>query len=117
MKPERRPMDRSLKRKVVAGTVVALAVGGTGVGVAATQLRSSPSEESKAVISDAAKKLGVQPDQLSSALKKALEDRVDAAVAVGRITKAEGNALKQRIESNDFPLFALPLFGLGPGFG
>lgn len=111
-------MDRSLKRKVVAGTVVALAVGGTGVGVAATQLRSSPSEESKAVVSDAAKQLGVQPDQLSNALKKALENRVDAAVAAGRITKAQGDALKQRIESNDFPLFGpFPLgFGFGHGF-
>src|SRR5438128_1311328 len=119
MKPERRLMDRSLKRKVVAGTVVALAVGGTGVGVAATQLRSSPSEESKAVVSDAAKQLGVQPDQLSSALKKALENRVDAAVVAGRITKAQGDAIKQRIESNDFPLFG-PLalgFGFDRGFG
>ena len=107
-------MDRSLKRKVVAGTVAAIAVGGAGAGIAATQIGSSPSEESKAVLSDAAKQLGVQPDKLSAALKKALEDRVDAAVAAGRITKAEGAALKQRIESNDFPLFALPLFG--PGF-
>ena len=49
-------MDRSLKRKVVAGTVAAIAVGGAGAGIAATQLRSSPGEESKAVISDAAKK-------------------------------------------------------------
>src|SRR6266487_448634 len=119
MKSERRPMDRSLKRKVVAGTVVALAVGGTGGAVAATQLRSSPSEESKAVVSDAAKQLGAQPDQLSSALKKALENRVDAAVAAGRITKAQGDAIKQRIESNDFPLFG-PLalgFGFDHGFG
>src|SRR5436190_323171 len=89
MKSERRPMDRSLKRKVVAGTVVALAVGGTGGAIAATQLRSSPSEESKAVVSDAAKQLGVQPDQLSSALKKALENQVDAAVSAGRITKSD----------------------------
>src|SRR5947208_782161 len=96
MKSERRPMDRSLKRKVVAGTVVALAVGGTGGAIAATQLRSSPSEESKAVVSDAAKQLGVQPDQLSSALKKALENQVDAAVAAGRITKALNDA-DQRI--------------------
>src|SRR5213592_4245644 len=110
---ERRPMDRSLKRKVVAGTVAALAVGGTGAGIAATQLRSSPSEESKAVVSDAAKQLGVQPDQLSSALKKALENQVDAAVAAGRITKAQGDALKQRIESNDFPLFGPMPLGFG----
>ena len=106
-------MDGSLKRKVVAGTVVAIAAGGAGAAIAATQIGSSPSAESKAVVSDAAKQLGVQPDQLSSALKKALEDRVDAAVAAGRITKTEGDALKQRIESNDFPLFGLPMLGFG----
>ena len=108
-------MDRSLKRKVVAGTVAALAVGGAGAGIAATQLRSSPNEESQAIVNDAAKQLGVQPDQLSSALKKAIENRIDAAVAAGRITKAMGDELKQRVESNDFPLFGpLPL---GLGFG
>src|SRR5690242_13351112 len=115
MKPERRRMDRSLKRKVVAGTVAAIAVGGTGAGIAATQLRSSPSEESQAVVNDAAKQLGVQPDQLSGALKKAMENQIDAAVAAGRLTKAQGDELKQRIESNTFPLFGpLPL---GFGFG
>jgi uncharacterized protein YidB (DUF937 family) len=100
-----------MKRKIVAGTVAAVAVGGAGAGVAATQFSSSPSQETKAVVSDAAKRLGVQPSELSSALKKALEDRVDAAVAAGRLTKAQGDELKQRIESNDVPLF------LGPGFG
>lgn len=111
-------MDRSLKRKVVAGTVAALAVGGAGAGIAATQLRSSPSEESQAIVNDAAKQLGVQPDQLSSALKKAIENQIDAAVAAGRITKAQGDELKQRIESDNFPLFGpLPLgFGFGHRF-
>lgn len=107
-------MDRSLKRKVVAGTVAALAVGGAGAGVAATQLRDSPNEESQAIVNDAAKQLGVQPDQLSGALKKAMENRIDAAVAAGRITKAMGDDLKQRIESNTFPLFGP--FPLGFGF-
>ena len=105
-----------MKRKIVAGTVAALAVGGAGAGIAATQFRSSPSEESNAIVSDAAKRLGVQPSALSDALKKALEDRVDAAVAGGRITKAEGDQLKQRIESDDFPLFPGPgPFGFGFG--
>ncbi len=98
------------KRKVVAGAAAALAVGGAGAGIAATKLTSSPSQESQAVISAAAKQLGVQPNALSSALKKALEDRIDAAVAAGRLTKAQGNELKQRIESNEFPLVA-PRFG------
>ena len=110
-------MDRSLKRKVVFGTVAALAVGGTGGAIAATQLRSSPSEESKAIVSDAAQQLGVQPDQLSKALKTAMEKQVDAAVAAGRITKAQGDALKQRIESNDFPLFGPFTLGFGGHFG
>src|SRR6478672_1496358 len=98
------------KRKVVVGTAAALAVGGAGAGIAATKLRSTPSAESQAVISAAAKQLGVQPNALSSALKKALEDRIDAAVASGRLTKAQGSELKQRVESNDFPLVA-PRFG------
>ena len=113
-------MDRSLKRKVVAGTVAVLAVGGAGAGIAATQLRSSPSEESQAIVNDAAKQLGVQPDELSGALKKAIEKQIDAAVAAGRLTKAQADELKQRVESNNFPLFGpLPLgfgFGHGPGF-
>jgi gas vesicle protein len=110
-------MDRRLKRKVVAGTVAALAVGGAGGAIAATQLRSSPSEESQAIVNDAAKQLGVQPDQLSGALKKAIENQIDAAVAAGRLTKAQGDELKQRIESNNFPLFGpLPL-GFAHHFG
>jgi len=103
------------KRKVVVGAAAALAVGGAGAGIAATKLSSSPNEESKAVISDAAKQLGVQPNQLSSALKKALENRVDAAVAAGRLTKAQGDELKRRIESSDYPLIAPR--GAGPGWG
>ena len=102
-----------MKRKIVAGAVAALAVGGAGGAVAATQFSSSPSQESQAVITDAAKKLGVQPSALSSALKTALEDRVDAAVAAGRMTKAQGDKLKQMIESNGFPLLAGPGFGFG----
>jgi hypothetical protein len=95
---------------VVAGTVAGLAVAGGGAAVAATHF-ASPKQESQAVVNDAAKQLGVKPAQLSDALKTALENRVDAAVAAGRITKQQGAELKQRIESGDVPLFA------GPGFG
>ncbi|MDQ2981019.1 MAG: hypothetical protein M3R26_01670 [Actinomycetota bacterium] len=68
-----------IKRKVIAGAAAALAVGGAGAGIAATQLGSSPGAESKAIVEDAAKQLGVQPSALSGALKKALGDRVDRA--------------------------------------
>lgn len=106
-------MDASIKHKVIAGTVAALAVGGTGAGIAATKLGSNPSAESKAIVDDAAKQLGVQPSALSSAIKKALTARVDAAVAAGRLTKEQGAELKARIASDDFPLFGPPAFGGG----
>jgi polyhydroxyalkanoate synthesis regulator phasin len=105
----------AMRRKVIAGAAAALAVGGAGAGVAATKLTSSPSEESKAIVNDAAKSLGVEPSKLSAALKKAFEDRIDAAVAAGRLTKEQGDELKQRIESDDFPLFGPPAFGHGFG--
>jgi hypothetical protein len=103
-------MDSSTKRKVAAGAAALVVIAGGGGAIAATQL--SPKQEQQTVLKDAASELGVTPDQLSAALKSALEKRIDAAVAAGRITKAEGDAMKQRIESGDFPLF-----GLGPGPG
>ena len=106
----------ALRRKVIAGAAAALAVGGAGAGVAATKLTtSSPSEESKAIVNDAAKSLGIEPSKLSAALKQAFEDRIDAAVAAGRLTKQQGDELKQRIESGEFPLFGPPAFGHGFG--
>jgi len=106
----------AVKRKMIAGAAAALAVGGTGAGVAASQIGSSPGAESKAIVNDAAKQLGVSPSKLSDALKKAFSDRIDAAVKAGRLTKEEGQELKQRIESDDFPLFGPPVFGHGfPG--
>lgn len=98
-------------QKLVLGVGVLLAAAGGGVAVAASG--SSPSEENQAVLNDAAKQLGISPTKLSDALKKALSDRVDAAVAAGRLTQAEGDALKQRISSDNFPLFG----GFHRGFG
>jgi hypothetical protein len=105
-----------MRRNVIAGAAAALAVGGAGAGVAATKLATnSPSGESKAIVNDAAKSLGVEPSKLSAALKKAYEDRIDAAVADGRLTKQQGDELKQRIESGAFPLVGPLGFGHGPG--
>jgi predicted DNA-binding protein (UPF0251 family) len=103
-------MSSRVKPKAIAGAVAGLAVAGGGAAYAATQF-GSPQQENQAVLKDAAKQLGVEPSALSAALKKALENRVDEAVAAGRLTKAQGDELKQRIESGDVPLFG------GPGFG
>jgi hypothetical protein len=105
-----------MRRKLMVVGAAALAVAGGGAAIAATTA-DSPQEESKAVVEDAAKQLGVTPSKLSSALKQALENRVDAAVADGRLTKEQGDALKARIEAEDYPM--LGGFGLvhhgGPG--
>lgn len=101
-----------MKRKVMSVGAAALVVAGGGAAIAAAT-GGSPQDESKAVVDDAAKQLGVTPSKLSSALKKALENRVDAAVADGRLTKEQGDALKARIEAQAYPM----LGGFGPGLG
>jgi hypothetical protein len=107
-------MHMSAKHKLVAGAAAVLVVAGGGAAIGANTF-GSPKEESQAVIDDAAKQLGIAPSKLSDALKTALKNRVDAAVEAGRLSKAEGDALKARIESAD-----VPLFPVGPrphGFG
>lgn len=105
-------MNPSTKRKVIVGTVAGLAVAGGGAAIGATQL-GDPKAESEAVLNDAAQQLGIEPSKLSAALEKALENRVDVAVAAGRLTKEQGAELKARIEAGDVPLFG----GLRHGFG
>lgn len=101
---------KALKLKIAGGTAALAAVLGGGAAVAATQL--SPTEESDAIVEDAAKQLGVSADKLDAALKQALDNRVDAAVEAGTLTEAQGAALKERIEAGE-----VPLIGLGPGGG
>lgn len=98
-----------MNRRIVAAGVAALAVAGGGTALAASGVLS-PQQQSKAVIDDAAQQLGISSTKLSDALKQAYENQIDAAIAAGRLTQAQGDALKQQIESQDYPL-------LGPGFG
>jgi hypothetical protein len=98
-------------RKIAVGGAALAATVGAGGAIAATQL--NPSEESKAVLNDAAEQLGVEPSELSDALKDALANRVDEAVESGQLTEEQGAELKERIESGDVPLLGLG----GPGFG
>jgi len=107
-------MELSRKSKYAVGTAALLIAAGGGAAALAASQGTSPSDESKAIIDDAAGQLGISPDKLSSALKKALADRVDAAVAAGRITKAEGDALKARIQADDFPIIGSPHGGFAP---
>jgi hypothetical protein len=96
-------MQLKRKHKVMVGAAAMLAAAGGGAALASSET-GSPSVESQAVIDDAAGKLGIPASKLSAALRNALNDRVDAAVAAGRLTKEEGAALKARIQSEGFPL-------------
>src|SRR5438874_6491340 len=110
-------VSRNARLKLVGASLAALAVAGGGVAIAATK-PWSPRAESQAVINDAAKQLGVTPTQLSNALKQALKNRVDDAVAAGLLTKDQADALKKRIDSSDVPFPLGPLgFGIGHGPG
>jgi hypothetical protein len=100
-------------RLVVLVAVVGVAAGGGGA-IAATKVLS-PDQERQAFLNDAAEELGVEPSELGTALKNAFKKRVDAAVEAGRLSKAQGDRLKERIDRGDVPLFLGP--GLGRGFG
>src|SRR5215208_4267500 len=98
------------KSKIAGVTAAAAALIGGGAAIAADRL--TPEQESDAVVADAAKQLGIDASKLNAALKQALENRVDAAVAAGRITEAQGDEMKARIAAGD-----VPLIGIGPGGG
>jgi polyhydroxyalkanoate synthesis regulator phasin len=108
-------MDRRMKLRLGAGAAAAAAAAGGGVAIGATQFGSS--DESQAIVNDAARQLGVTPSALTAALKKAFENRIDEAVAAGRLTKEEGAELKRRIESGSLPLFFGPRGGHVGHFG
>jgi hypothetical protein len=111
------------KRMVVAAAATLAVVGGAAAAVAATGGGSRGSD----FLDSVAKHLGVSPQKLEDATKAAAVDQVDADLAAGRITKAQADELKARIEAGDGVLggpggpgfgrggggFAIPL---GPGF-
>jgi predicted DNA-binding protein (UPF0251 family) len=113
-------MRRRRRATFLAGGLAAvlLLVGLGAAGAVAASRVLSPDDESKAVIDDAAAQLGVQPQELSDALKQALKNRIDEAVDAGRLTEEQGNELKERIDSDEYPLlFGHGGLGIGPGFG
>ncbi len=102
-------MARWKKKTAVIGAVVAAIAISAGVAVAGGALGSD--KEREAFLSEAAKRLDVTPAQLEAALQGAYAARIDAAVAAGKITKEQGEALKKRAKDG-----VLSPFG-GRGFG
>jgi hypothetical protein len=106
------------KRKLAIGATGLAVLAGTGGAYAATQSGPTTAKppdlatEQKAFLDDLAKRLNVTPDKLNEAIKGAASDRIDAAVAAGKLTKEQGDAIKKRLENAN----GLPLLGLGRGF-
>ena len=105
------------KRKLAIGAAGLAVLAGTGGAYAATQSGPTTAKppdlatEQKAFLDDLAKRLNVTPDKLTEAIKGAASDRIDAAVAAGKLTKEQGDAVKKRLENAN----GLPLFGLRAG--
>jgi hypothetical protein len=110
MTDERRPQR---KFRMMIGALAVLAVVSGGAAYAASK-DDSPQARSQAIVDDAAGSLGVAPAKLSDALKKALENQVDAQVTAGKLSKEQADAIKQRIEDGTQPIFGGPGFGGGP---
>ena len=103
-------MMKSTKSRIAGVTAVAAALVGGGAAIAADRL--TPEQESDAVVADVAKQLGVDASELDAALKKALSNRVDAAVEAGQITEAQGEEMKARIAAGEVPLVGVGGKGL-----
>jgi hypothetical protein len=102
-------MQRGMKRNLAAGAAGLAIVAGAGGAYAAT--RTSGDNERQAFLDDAAKRLNISPQKLAGALQDAFFARLDAAVSAGRLSKAQADRIKQRVEQGG----GLPFLGGGPG--
>jgi hypothetical protein len=95
-----------LKSKRVLAVVTALAVvGGGGAAIAAAKGSSS---SGNGFLASVARHLGVSTQKLQDATKAAAVEQVDADLKAGRITKAQADELKARINSGEVPFFGGP---------
>lgn len=107
-----------MKRRLAVGATGLAVLSGAGVAYGVTQ---SGGNNRQAFLNDVAKRLNVTPSKLSSALKGAFEDRLQAAVQDGRLTQKQADAIKKRVESGGGvwlgpgPGPGLRFFHRGPG--
>ena len=97
----------SLKHKatVVVATVAAAAAVAAGAAFAITGERG---EQEQAMLADVAATLGVEQEALEDAIRGAQTNRVDAAETDGTLSEERADRVRERIESEQTPLLAVP---------
>jgi hypothetical protein len=90
----------------IAAAVAALTAFGGGA-YAASQSNTNPRQ---AFLNDVAKRLGTSPQKLNQALRNAFFDRLDAAVAAGKLSRQQAEAIKRRIQRDGAIPFGAPGF-------
>jgi hypothetical protein len=108
-----------MRRRHISALAAAGAIAAAGTGVAVATTRSDGAKQREdAVLSDAAKRLDVQPSELRDALAKAQDDQLATDVKAGRLTQAQADAIK-RHRAQDGSVLGAPgprHGGGGPGF-
>ena len=100
------------RKHLIAGAVtIAALAGGTAGAVAAT---SGDKAAEQSVLSDAAKRLGVSPAELRSALAGAEDAQLDAQVKAGNLTRAQADEIKAH-RKQDGTVLHFGRGGHGPG--
>jgi hypothetical protein len=92
------------KRKLLTAIAVLATTAAAGGAYAATQ--TSTTSPRQALFNDAAKRLNVTPQKLREAFQGAFLDQLKAAVAAGKLTQAQADKIKQRVQQG----------GGGPGW-
>jgi predicted DNA-binding protein (UPF0251 family) len=90
-------MKSLVNRKLVIGATGLVLLGGAGGAAAVAATHGSGGSGRQAYIDDVARQLNVSPSALTTAMKTARNDQIEAAVAAGRITRSQAEALKQRV--------------------
>ena len=87
---------RARPARAAAAAVVLVGLSG---GAAYATTHDGPGAFRQALVADAAKRLGVTSAQLTNALQQAQIDQINKAVAAGKLTRAEGDAIIKGIKS------------------
>jgi hypothetical protein len=99
------------KKALVAASALSLVVGAGGA-IAASKGSATRGD---GFLARVAGHLGISTQKLEDATKAAAIDQVNADLEAGRITKAQADAMKARIEKGEVPLFFGGPHRFGPG--